>query len=249
MLMFTRMSPYSLIGYDCTSITSRELTMPPALKHVLYKLQRAKANLECLYQKWKQKLELQEQELARKSMADAAVSTASQSYCDLVPLSTSASSHLVSQAQTVLASTANSKKLDMTASWLDKAEQLLSQSVADRIMQCKIEDEMESISMLISEAPEIQAIAADLPKNLNSTGKFGAFNPHLKILSADSTTSCAQQPESTPDSPNNAMKLLASLSSQAAPVPVGETIAGANPEVDDAKTFVDFLQSMAHVKN
>jgi len=108
--------------------------------------------------------------------------------------------------------------------------------------------------------------------------------PNLRILCTDAEMVNSEQSISTPttgkrkrslsddrnmtDSPNNPMKLLASLSSQAVPVPVGSsndvkrssavvsssatdsTKAVPNNRVnaEDATTFVNFLQSMVHVK-
>mmetsp|Transcript_42277 Transcript_42277/g.72186 ORF Transcript_42277/g.72186 Transcript_42277/m.72186 type:complete len:397 (-) Transcript_42277:953-2143(-) len=270
---------------------------------ILKEIMDSQAKLDHLYHKWKQRLETQEQEMARKSMAAAAVSVAS-SFCgdpSLHLFSTAVSSppHLLRGANFMrvppeIAHAAGMNKInrpggkaknDITkaAAWLDHAEALLSKKTESNQANKEIEEEMKEISRLITEAPAILAISADLPKMIGNAYKVETNKilpapihklhscPDLRILSTESEMGQPEQTVSTPtavkrkrslsddenattDSPNNPMKLLASLSSQAAPVPIDASCN--NPkalpndnhnDAEDAKTFVNFLQSMVHV--
>mmetsp|Transcript_573 Transcript_573/g.1239 ORF Transcript_573/g.1239 Transcript_573/m.1239 type:complete len:251 (-) Transcript_573:16-768(-) len=247
--------------------------------------------------------------MARKSMAAAAVSVASSSsFCDN-PFSTDlSSSHLLRGVSCMrvppeMTNTFSTNKVSIqsdkaknditkTATWLERAETLLLKKTESNQVQKEIEEEMKEISHLITEAPAILAISADLPKVLENTYEVEPSNrfqasiqklqscPDLRILCNDSDMGHHGQSVSTPTagkrkhslsddenttgSPNNPMKLLASLSSQAAPVPIDANddakltapssntnnsvaIPNNNVDAEDAKTFVNFLQSVVHV--
>ena len=162
-----------------------------------------------------------------------------------------------------------------TAAWIEKAGALLTKETeGNHMLQKDIEDEMKEIALLIEEA-------SDLPKLLNSecnttTSNIGLQTSIHKLnscsdvrtLATNSDTDHIEQSittatagkrkldlcddENTNDSPNNPMKLLASLSSQAAPIVTKDDGNGSdsketrNHRVDDAKTFVNFLQSVVN---
>lgn len=251
----------------------------------------SRAKLEHLYQKWRHRLESQEQGMAQTFMAAGAVSLAS-SLCDNqnLPFSTASSpSHLLggrsfmktsSVDKVVYIESAKAKNdIIKTASWVEHAEAILLKKTENPMsIQKEIEEEMKEISDMIKEA-------ADLPKlleykyNIESSRLRAPIHklhscPDLRILCTNKTVT--EHPElsvSTPttgkrkrslsdddtvhDSPSNPMKILASLSSQVAPVPIDangddkQTTTGSNTnntkkDAEDAKTFVNFLHSMVH---
>ena len=220
--------------------------------------------------------------MARKSMAAAAVSVASllSDNLNLSFLANTLQSNLLrsvscrrpGRAENAIVQSSNSKNdIIKAATWLTRAETLLSKNIQSNHIQKDIEDEMKVIASLIEEAPEILAISADLPKlldpkkeiepgtRLQSNHKLHSC-PELRILSSSSDkVRHSEQTVSTPiagkrkrslsncndavDSPNNPMKILASLSSQAAPLNTNNTKAVA----EDATAFVNFLQCVVHV--
>lgn len=270
---------------------------------ILKDIKKSQANLEHFYQNWKQRLESQEHEMARKTMAAAAVSVAS-SLCDNpnVPLfpTVSSSPHLLRGVNcmrvppdvtgTTSSNIINAKAkedITQTAAWLERANTLLSNNTENNQIQHEIEKEMEDIAHLINEAPAILAISAGLPKLLNGEYTINSRTsmpasihklhscPDLRMLTANYEMERCEpehavsapttrerkrslsEVEHTTNSPSNPMKLLASLSSQAAPVPIvakdeGKETTSSNPnnhsDAEDAKTFVNFLQSVEHVK-
>ena len=193
-----------------------------------------KDKLEHLHQKWKQRIELQEREVARNS--------------------------LVESSSILHGGGVNRDITNRTAMWLEGADNLLSGRSSAKI---EIEDEMKAISILIEQAP---GILENLPKLRNN--KHNQSCPKLPIICTISGSSSRQvyteQRDTVytgrrkgslgneTDSPNSAMKILASLSSQAAPVPIdttnrGECVDNVNNSrsaIADAQTFVDFLQSV-----
>jgi hypothetical protein len=221
--------------------------------------------------------------MARKSMAAAAVSVASL-HLNLSYLSNTSQSNILRdvscrqhthtrRTENARIQSANWKNdIIKAATWLTRAESLMSNDVQSNHSQKYIEDEMEVIASLIEEAPEILLISTDLPKlleckndtepsiRLQANQKLHSC-PELSILSPScaearhsektvSTSNSGQRKRSlsncddaTTDSPTNPMKILASLSSQAAPLNTNNTKAVA----DDATAFVNFLQSVVHV--
>jgi hypothetical protein len=213
-------------------------------------------------------MESHEQEMARKSMAAAAVSVASL-LSDNRKLSILANTSQC--AENAIIQSSNTKNdITKAATWLTWAETLLSKNIQRNHIQKDIEEEMKVIANLIKEAPEILAISTDLPKllgrkketepgsRLQANQKLHSC-PELRILSStsDEARHC-EQTVSTPtagkrkrslsncndamDSPNNPMKILASLSSQAAPLNTNTKAVA-----EDAAAFVNFLQSVVHV--
>ena len=217
------------------------------------------AKLEQLYQEWKQRLEIQEQEMAQKSMA-ASPDSANKEYNNI--------------------QSANLRDdITKTAAWMEKACALLTKETeGNHMLQKDIEDEMKEIALLVEEAPAIISVSSDLPKLLNSecnkteSTNIGLQTSIHKLNSCSdvrtlATESCTEYAQSITtatagkrkrdlcddgnanDSPNNPMKLLASLSSQAAPIVTKDDGNGRetrNHRVDDAKTFVNFLQSVVN---
>eukprot|EP00571_Detonula_confervacea_P014915 CAMPEP_0172305600 /NCGR_PEP_ID=MMETSP1058-20130122/6855_1 /TAXON_ID=83371 /ORGANISM="Detonula confervacea, Strain CCMP 353" /LENGTH=390 /DNA_ID=CAMNT_0013017241 /DNA_START=122 /DNA_END=1295 /DNA_ORIENTATION=+ len=256
----------------------------------------SQAKLEHLYQKWKHQLESQEQGMAQKYMADAAVSVAS-SFCDnqnLTFSTASSPSHLLgggsflrglpemmntsSVDKVVYIQSAKTKNdITKTASWLEQADALLSKKTEGNIsIQKEIEEEMKAISHLIKEAAYLPKLL-DNKYNIESSKLQASIHklrscPDLGRLCTNNTDmEDSEQFDSTlttrkrkrslsydttgADSPNNPMRILASLSSQAAPVSiyanVNHTTAGSSTkksksDAEDAKTFVNFLKSVVH---
>ena len=202
----------------------------------------AKEKLEQLYQKWKQRIELQERELAKKSLVDTSSI----------------------QGSGATNRTIQSDITNQTVLWLERADNLLSNDIGRSSTRNEIEDEMKAISSLIEQGP---GILANLPQLRNN--KYNQTScPKMPIICTNSSSSTGRgYPEQrdptytgrrrnsltdATDSPNSAMKILASLSSQAAPVPIdttntGECLESSNNSrsaIQDAQTFVDFLQSV-----
>jgi len=259
---------------------------PKTLKDI----ENSQAKLDHLYQQWKQRLELQEQEMARKSMAAVAVSVAT-TMCDkpTLPFSaTSSPSHLLLGAgcmqvppevaltgRTNVQSAKANSSMTKTATWLVQAGTLLSRKVEKNQIREEIEEEMKEISRLINDAPVILSLSMGLPKlldNKDSIVSADQLDPSIKKLHSwpaigISSTKTETIPltirkrersisgdDTATDSPNNPMKMLASLSSQAVPVPIDACGTGKRVKADshtsradaeDAKTFVNFLQSMS----
>ena len=183
--------------------------MPPIMKD----------KLEHLHQKWKQRIELQEREVARKS--------------------------LVETSSILHGGGVNRNITNRTAMWLESADNLLSgRSSAEN----EIEDEMKAISILIEQAP---VILANLPRISTSSGS-SSRQVYTEQRDTFYTGRRKGSLGNETDSPNSAMKILASLSSQAAPVPIDTTNRGdcvdnvnnSRSAIADAQTFVDFLQSV-----
>ena len=213
-------------------------------------------------------MESHEQEMARKSMAAAAVSVASL-LSDNRKLSILANTSQCAE-NAIIQSTNTKNDITKAATWLTWAETLLSKNIQRNHIQKDIEEEMKVIANLIKEAPEILAISTDLPKllgrkketepgsRLQANQKLHSC-PELRILSStsDEARHC-EQTVSTPtagkrkrslsncndamDSPNNPMKILASLSSHAAPLNTNTKAVA-----EDAAAFLNFLQSVVHV--
>ena len=205
--------------------------------------------------------------MARKSMAAAAVSVVT-SLCDNPQQASSSTSPFRAGSMRLPPETANisnnylssKAKSDIakTATWLDEAEALLSKKKDGN--QQKKREEMKVIEGLINQGPAILSISAELPKILGSNRVIPTMHklhscPDLRILSSTDVEYPEQDVTTPPtgkrkrsqsgedfitNSPNNPMKILASLSSQAAPISV---VAGRTVQ-EDAKTFVNFLQSV-----
>ena len=211
--------------------------------------------------------------MTRKSMVDVAVSEASS-------LNVGANMHHESSSpeadircagkpNTQIATTNND--MIKTATWLKRAEDILSQEIDTNKDQNEIEEEMMVISSLVSEAPEIVTISKRLPKLFHTSNTIGGASttPKTTIPSShisqgnDSERNAVKWNESglkgdeVDDSPTYPMKLLASLSSQATPAPIIDTNCTATrttpnntttAATEDAEDFVNFLQSVVHVK-
>ena len=190
----------------------------------------------------------------RKSLAAAAVSGASPMHGNSSLYTLSSPSHL--QSGITNTNTTIQSNITKTATWLDEAATLLSKKIGSCSFQTQIEDEMKALKSLIDQAPEILSLSADLPKLLdNKNSNLQQSNTSLPNLSVQNThTGKRKLSLSNTDSPENAMKILASLSSQAVPVPINESNRGEvhctnSPRADaeDARTFVNFLQSVEHM--
>ncbi len=154
-----------------------------------------------------------------------------------------------------------------TASWLERAEDILSQEIGTNQVQKEIEDEMMVISSLVSEAPEILAISKKLPKLLNTLNTIGASSKATIPSSCTSVgddlehnavkwSESGSKGDEVDDSPTYPMKILASLSSQATPVPIIDanfattcpTSSSTTAATEGAEDFVNFIQSVVQVK-
>ena len=167
-----------------------------------------------------------------------------------------------------------------TATWLRRAEALLSKEIGANQSEKEMEDEMMFISRLVSEAPTILSISKELPKlvgaldtiDANNTEKTSFPISHFfqerrasevndavidnseHITGKRKSIISPGDNDDIPDSPTNPMKILASLSSQAAPAPIivakctatCPTMSNSASATDDAADFVNFLQSVVH---
>ncbi|KAL3797876.1 hypothetical protein HJC23_006914 [Cyclotella cryptica] len=227
----------------------------------------AQAIIEDLYRKWKERIEYQDRESARKAMAAAAVSEASSLSEGIIQMknipviSSSGFNYIVDPHQRVA-----QNAVHKAAHWLYRAEVVLSKtgtrvgnadgaiSPARQIHDCtNVENDLDMISRLVEEAPVILSAVADLPRQIEGHNR----QPQRQI-----TPSLGQKRKHCTDFADvldcrsNPMKLLASISSHAAPVPIlqedspSKKQPRARPTVtsdsisEDAKTFVNFLQSM-----
>ena len=199
----------------------------------------------------------------RKSLAAAAVSDVSSMHGNSPLYTLSSPSQL--QSGITNTSTTIESNVTKTATWLEEAENLLSKKIGSCSFQTQIEDEMKAIKNLIDRAPEILSLSADLPKLLDNNNSIigstnnnmhQSSNPTHPNLSVQNTHTGGKRKLSlsSTDSPDNAMKILASLSSQAVPVPINESNSGEvhqtnspRANAEDAKTFVNFLQSVEHM--
>ncbi len=158
-----------------------------------------------------------------------------------------------------------------TASWLERADDVLSHEIGTNQVQKEIEDEMMAISSLVSEAPEVLAISKQLLKLLNTSKTIGEASATtttttLKATIPSSHTSLGNDSQhnsvnwsesgskgdEVDDSPTYPMKILAFLSSQAAPVPIIDascpTSSSTTAATEDAVDFVNFIQSVVQDK-
>lgn len=148
-----------------------------------------------------------------------------------------------------------------TADWLEKAESILSKSLEVGKPADDSADEMKRVKLLIEEGPTILAAVGGAAKRLKDSMLNGLPSrlhscPDFGAISVSSPTSRKRKNPLIDDElvrnyDSNPINLLASLSSRAARVPISnwsskqrKTKGGDNTE--DAKAFVDFLQSVAH---
>jgi hypothetical protein len=203
--------------------------------------------------------------MTRKSLVDVAVSEASS-------LNVSANLHHESsspetdtrwagKSNTQIATTNND--MMKTATWLKRAEDILSQEIDTNQDQNEIEEEMMVISSLVSDAPEVVTISKRLPQLLHTSNTIGGAGSQIS-QGSDSERNAVNWNESglkgdaVDDSPTYPMKLLASLSSQATPAPIIDANCTTTSfptsnntttvATEDAEDFVNFLQSVVHVK-
>ena len=210
-----------------------------------------KAHVLHLYQNYRNVIKSQEQEVARKSMAATSISNASSLY-DNTDLRLLSMSSLSSQPQGMHGNAQNERAkndITITATWLEKAETLLSTKSENNQVQKEIEDEMRQISNLITEAPKLLSMS-NMSHKIKSNN--GLNPPDPRILSHPGTKKgCGEKsdPTSIERNENNPMKLLASISSQATPVQTNVNKDSkpivASTRTKEAKLLVNFLQSVA----
>lgn len=139
------------------------------------------------------------------------------------------------------------KNIRTTAMWLARATDITNTHVSG--IQTNIENELRIITRLIDDAPAVVTIASDfLRQKRIDQPKTETSNGRKRKQYADTTNAS--------DSLFNPMKLLASISSHATPVPVVDIIQDkcnhfSKPinsvsigDLEDAQTFVHFLKSM-----
>lgn len=178
------------------------------------------------------------------------------------------------RAESAIIESADSRNdVAKAATWLTWAEYLLSKNIENNHIQKDIENEMKAIAVLIEEAPEILAISKILPQRLGCKDHVDPSPglqvyqklhscPELRMSTSSAEVIHSKETAHPPtaaggrkrsmsscddamDSPTNPMKILASLSSQAAPMNINNIQAVA----EDASAFVNFLQSVVDVKN
>jgi hypothetical protein len=226
-----------------------------------------KTILENLYRKWKERIEYQDRESARKAMAAAAVSEASSlnertiQMKNIPVVFSPGCNHTEATHQRV-----DQNAIHKTAHWLYRAERILSKT-GTRVGNAdgatsparEVDDstngesDLEMISRLVQEAPVILSAASDLSRQKESRNR--PSQQHVTLSLRQKRKHCTDFADVL-DSRSNPMKLLASISSHAAPVPILQedlpnekqlrsrpTNTGASIS-EDAETFVHFLQSM-----
>ena len=205
--------------------------------------------------------------MTRKSLVDVAVSEASSCVkANLLYESSTPETDMRWESDPNSQITATSNDTIKTASWLKRAEDILSQEIGTNQAENEIEAEMMVISSLVSEAPEILAIskqytADDASSALNATipsSRNITIDNDIERIAATRNDSGTKGDE-VDDSPSYPMKLLASLSSQATPVPIidanctattcpTQSTSSTTAATEDAEDFVNFLQSVVHDK-
>lgn len=142
-----------------------------------------------------------------------------------------------------------------TADWLEKADNMLSKSLKGG--RPAEETEMKEINSLIEQGPTVLALAGDVTKQLKGLpSRLHSCPDFRKIADASPTSKKKKHPliddELVKNYDSNPINLLASLSSRATPAPVSNGSdkqrkrKGSEVNTEDAKAFVNFLQSVAH---
>lgn len=217
-----------------------------------------KAKVAALYQNWKQRIESQKEETNRKSSVEApltgGITLTLNNSLDIPQPERNITQNVTPETMTLV---------HRTADWLEKADGILSKMLNDGRPAEEKDTEMKEIKSLIEQGPAVLAAAGDVTKLLKD-GKAKGLPSRLhscpdfrKIAGATSPTSKKRKhplidDELVKDYDSNPINLLASLSSRAAPVPVSNGNAkqrkrkGSEVNTEDAKAFVNFLQSVAH---
>lgn len=150
-----------------------------------------------------------------------------------------------------------------TADWLEKADYMLSKKLTEGRPAEEKATEMKEIKSLIEQGPAVLAAAGDVTKLLNDAKSKGLPSrlhscPDFRKIAGSASPILKKRKHPLIDDElvkkydNNPINLLASLSSRAAPVPVSIGNAkqrkreGSDVNTEDAKAFVNFLQSVAH---
>ena len=207
------------------------------------------------------RLQSHEQKMSNKSLVDVAVLEASSMNVN-ANLHRQMSSPETENTQMV----ETNNEMRKTASWLKRAEDVLSKDIGTTHVQKEIEDEMMVISSLVSEAEGIAGSRFgrdgkdDIDGASTTTLKTPIPSSHIPIGN-DSYHIAVKLNESgsiedeVNDSPTYPMKILATLSSQATPVPIidASLVTCATPSsttvaTEDAEDFVNFLQSVVQVR-
>jgi hypothetical protein len=159
----------------CIILTSR--TKKATLTHFNFNLFRAKSELDVLEQRWRRRLEVQQREAAKKQAASAAAATAAAMSGRIPLLAPTPTPTLSTLPHAAFLSTVNpigqSAVIAQTASWLDRANAILSNKQAiseEQKIQARngktVQKEMEEVQRLIYEGPIIQKTSKGLTKLL-----------------------------------------------------------------------------------
>lgn len=202
------------------------------------------ANLEQLYTKWKKRLDHQDREYARKALAAQAVSEASMAD-GMIQSSILPRVHSADFVHSKYMHRSSTDAIQTTASWLSRSAGVTNTPPSKN--KADIENDLRRISHLLKESPRILAAASDIAR------QNGAQLRRQRPDTANSLKRKYSGENTLTDSPTNPMKLLASISSHAAPVPVLETENKSQPinrsvsigDLEDAQAFVHFLKSMS----
>ena len=218
-----------------------------------------KRKVASLYQKWKRKVETQKEEADRKSSAEAPTYLQKhQLDASLAAAATMANTVGVPQQRNSTRVTPDTMPLiHKTADWLEKAENILSQS--GKSEEDKV-TEMNELKSLIEEGPTVLAAAGEVAKRLSDSKTKGLPSrlnscPDFRKMTGSSPTSKKRKHPLIDDDlvreyDSNPINLLASLSSRAVPVPVSNNSSTkqikrkGSDNTEDAKAFVNFIQSV-----
>lgn len=228
----------------------------------LISIPQPKRKVASLYQKWKRKVETQKEEADRKSSAEAsAYLQKHQLDASLAAAATMALNTVgVPQQRNSTQVTPDTMPLiRKTADWLEKAENILSQS--GKSEEDKV-TEMNELKSLIEEGPTVLATAGEVAKRLTDSKTKGLPSrlnscPDFRKMTGSSPTSKKRKHPLIDDDlvreyNSNPINLLASLSSRAVPVPVSNNSSSkqikrkGSDNTEDVKAFVNFIQSVAH---
>lgn len=188
-------------------------------------------NLEALYTKWKQRLSHQDQEYARKTMAAQAVSHACTLQHDEMLLTSNIPRAFSSIELHHFEARQTEKAIHKTATWLSRAAGIDLKTISNTNI-ADIENKLRIISSLIQESPTVLAATVNLSRAKgNQSDQCCMTTPDVRKrkFSVERNLSA---------SPTNPMKLLASISSHAVPVPIDQQ------NYEDAQTLVNFIKSV-----
>ena len=156
-------------------------------------------------QRWRRRLEVQQREAAKKQAASAAAATAAAMSGRIPLIAPTPTSNISTLPHAAFLSAVNpigqTAVITQTASWLDRANAILSSRQAlpeEQKIQEKdgkiVQKEMEEVQRLIHEGPIIQKTSKGLTKLLEATPPNSSTE--TKMIEAQSKRKVSEEPES-----------------------------------------------------